>query len=160
MANKIPAPPIKMPSEFYENEETAKFFDALLRSVYQMWEEITKTKSRATTKTSGNTTTVLQRIAIKENRATYIEALVIAHRTGGTAGSNDDSAYYKLQGLFKNISGTIYQVGAIVVDSSEDQAGWNCSFYADGTDVVVSATGAIGNDITWESDVFYNEVGA
>lgn len=160
MANKIPAPPIKMPAEFYESEETAKFFDALLRTVYQMWEEVTKARSRVSTTTSGSSPTVLQRIAIKESRATYIEALVVARRTGGTAGTDSDSAYYKLQGLFKNKSGTIYQVGAIVKDSSEDQAGWDCTFYADGTDVVVSATGASGNDIKWESDVFYNEVGA
>jgi hypothetical protein len=157
---KIEPPSLKVPEVFIENPETAAFFDSLLRTVYQLWQNVSTAKTKAKTLTTDATPTTLQRIATNDSRSVYIEAIVVARRTGGSSGAVGDTAWYKISGGFKNIAGSIYQIGSTVTDGGEDQAGWGVAFAASGTDIIIVATGAAGNNITWESDVFYNEVGA
>lgn len=159
MANLAP-PPIQVPAEFQKDAETAKFFDALIRTVYQTWSELKGQFFQETTRTTDATVTALQRVAIPTSRTVYIEAIVVARRTGGSAGTVGDSAFYKRAGAFKNIAGVVTQVGATVSDTGEDQAGWDCGFALSGTNIVITGTGAINNDITWVSEVKYLEVGA
>jgi len=157
---KISPPPLQMPSAFVQDKEISSFFDQLLRVIYQMWVELFDIRTKARTTTTNATPTSLQFVTIDTNRSIYVEASVVARRTGGSAGTTGDSAFYKISGGFKNIAGTVTQVGSTVTDSGEDQAGWNCAFVISGASVVITGTGAANNNITWESSVSYHEVGA
>lgn len=153
-------PPMQIPGALVKDKEMAGFFDALIRTVYQIWTEVFSISFKEKTLTTDATVTALQRIAVPNNQSVYIEAIVIARRTGGSAGTAGDTAFYKRCGCFKNIAGTLSQVGSTVADTGEDQAGWDCSFASSGTNIVLTATGAINNNITWESSVSFYEVGA
>jgi len=102
-----------------------------------------------TTTTSAATTT-LQTFSVATNNTVTIEARVLARRTGGSSGTTGDSAAYTIEGTFKNISGTVTQVGSqTTVHQAEDQSAWNTLFTISGTNVLVSVVGATNNNITW-----------
>lgn len=100
--------------------------------------------------TTNNTITTIHTIATVSNNSYIVEAKVLARRTGGSAGTASDTAGYKIIGVFKNNSGTLTQVGTTTVEhSSEDQAGWDCTFSISGTNILLRGTGATNNNITW-----------
>lgn len=100
--------------------------------------------------TTSAATTTLQTFAIPSNHTAVIEARVLARRTGGSSGATGDSAAYTIQGTFKNISGTVTQVGSqTTVHQAEDQSAWNSLFTISGTNVLLSVVGATNNNITW-----------
>lgn len=102
----------------------------------------------ANTTTTDATVTTLQTIAIPTDTTVLIEARVTARRTGGSAGTNGDSAYYIVRGRAKNIAGTV-TLHDVISEESEDQAGWDADLDVDSTDVRVRVTGAVDNNITW-----------
>lgn len=159
MTLPLSPPPLSTPTAFVRDPESRGFFDTLLTTVYQLWEEVRGTEFSAKTLTTDATNTAMKRINVLENRSLLIVARVVARRTGGSAGSNGDSAYYEVKGLFKNIGGTVSLVGSVSTLQSEDQAGWNAGFSISGTEVVLTATGAANNNITWQSAVSIYEVG-
>jgi len=68
-----------------------------------------------------------------------------------TATSGNNMASYKYIGSFKNVSGTVSQVGSTtVVHSAEDVSGWDAGFNISGTRVYVQVTGAAATSITWK----------
>jgi len=106
--------------------------------------------STATANTTDATVTTLQTIATSSNSILGIEVKVAARRTGGTAGSANDSAYYVLHGMAKNNAGTV-TISTVVADEFEDQAGWNADLVVSGTNVLVRVTGALNNNISWKA---------
>ena len=155
------APPIlTLPPSLQQDKETAKFFDGLMRFIYQLWSEVNGRNFEEKTLTTDATVTPLQRILVNENTTVFIEARVVARRTGGSAGSVGDSAFYILQGCFKNISGTVSLVASTILNGGEDQSAWDLGFAISGAQAVLVGTGAANNNITWESNVNYYEVGA
>lgn len=158
MASLTP-PPLQIPSVFSQDKETAGFFAALLRTVYLIWTEVFNLRFKAKTLTTDATPTALQRIDVDTNKTVFIEGRVVARRTGGSSGTTGDSAFYVIQGCFKNIAGTVSLVASTILNGGEDQAGWDCTFSISGTQAVLVGTGAANNNITWESTVSFYEVG-
>lgn len=153
-------PPLQIPAAFNDDREVNGFFLALLRTIYQIWVEVFNLRFKARTTTTDATVTALQRVDVETNKSVFIEARVVARRTGGAAGAAGDTAFYVLQGGFKNIAGTVSLVAASILNGGEDQVGWDLGFSIVGTQAVVVATGAANNNITWESTVSFYEVGA
>lgn len=87
--------------------------------------------------------------------AYVLEATVAGYRYGGASGSADDSAGYKLYAIFKNSSGgTLTQVGSTTKTVlGEDQAAWDATIDASGTNMRVRVTGAANNNIRWVAHV-------
>lgn len=158
MASLTP-PPLQIPSEFTGSKEVSGFFNALLRTVYLIWTEVFNLRFKAKTLTTDATPTALQRVDVGLNKSVYIEGRVVVRRTGGSAGTIGDTAFYVIQGCFKNIAGTVTLVVATILNGGEDQVGWDCTFGIVGTQAVLIGTGAANNNITWESTISFYEVG-
>jgi uncharacterized membrane protein len=159
MSIKINPPPLQIPGSLVGDKELWGFFNALIRTIYQMWTELFSLRYKEKTTTTDAVVTPLQRIAVGTDKSVYIEARVIARRTGGSSGANGDTAFYVLQGCFKNIGGTVSLVASTILNGGEDQVSWDCGFAVSGTQAVVVGTGAANNNITWESTVSVYEAG-
>ena len=157
--SKLNPPPLQIPSVFNPDKEANGFFNALLRTIYQIWVEVFNLRFKATTRTTDASVTALQRVTVDTNKTVYIEARVVARRTGGSSGAVGDSAFYVAQGCFKNISGVVSLVASTILNGGEDQVAWDCGFAVSGTDAVLTGQGAANNNITWESIVSFYEVG-
>lgn len=104
--------------------------------------------------TTDATVTTLQTLTIASGYSYHIEAKVIARRTGGVAGTANDTASYIRWGTVKDVSGTATIVGAVIpAYTSEDQAGWDCTIDVTGGTARVRVTGATNNNVTWHSTV-------
>lgn len=99
--------------------------------------------------TTNATVTTLHTVAIPASTTVRIEATVVARRTGGTAGTAEDGASYKLIGTYKNVAGTATLIGAVTKQADEDQAAWDVNFTPSGGNVLIEVTGALDNNITW-----------
>lgn len=152
-------PPLSLPSQFSDDTEVSNFFDGLLKTVYQMWAEVFSLRFKAKTLTTDATVTPLQRILVDTNRTVYIHATVVARRTGGSAGTVGDSAWYVIDAGFKNIAGTVTLIASIILNGGEDQPAWDLGFAISGNQAVLVGTGAANNNITWSSVVSFQEVG-
>ncbi len=86
--------------------------------------------------------------------------LVLAHRTGGVSGAAGDSAAYIRAACFKDIAGTLSQVGTTAdLLTAESQAAWDCTVDASGNSPRVRVTGAASNDVTWSCVVVESIIG-
>ena len=155
----ISPPVLQVPSALGSDKETARFFELLLRTIYRIWLEVFNLRFREKTLTTDATVTALQRILVDTNKTVYIEGIVVARRTGGSAGSAGDSAFYKILACFKNISGTVSLVASTITNGGEDQVAWDCGFAISGNTAILTGAGAVNNNITWESSVSFYEVG-
>lgn len=100
--------------------------------------------------TTNNTVTTLHTFTLSASTAYAIEANVTARRTGGSAGTAEDCAEYKIRGLFKLVSGTATQVGTTtVISSHEDNANLDATFDVTGATARVRVTGDTNNNYTW-----------
>lgn len=153
-------PPLQIPKAFAAEKESASFFSGLINTLYQVWTELYSIRTKVTTKTTDATTTSALRIGIPTDRTMLIEARIVARRTGGGSGATGDSAWYVMKAGFKNIAGTLTQIGSTDLVSGENQAGWNVGVQTSGNNAVIVVLGAAGNNITWESTVSTYTVGA
>lgn len=160
MTISLAPPPLQVPSEFASDKPKAAFFNTLLNTVYQLWTAVYGIRTKATLRTTNATITGLLNIDVPTDKTVMIEAAIVARRTGGSAGANGDSAWYKLTGAYKNIAGTLTGIGSPDLIGGENQAGWNVGFSNSGTNAVVTVQGAANNDITWEGTVSAYYVGA
>ena len=105
------------------------------------------------TSTTNATVTTCDTITLPLNGAFIIESHIAGNRTGGSAGTAGDSAGYIRRGVYKRIYGAAPVLVGAVQDglTSEDQAGWDCTFDISGNDVRVRVTGAANNNITWQA---------
>jgi hypothetical protein len=111
--------------------------------------------------TTDATVTTLHSLATTTDYTYVVEVKVIARRTGGASGAAGDSAGYSLLGTFKNVAGTVTQVGTTsVVATHESQAAWDCVFDISTTNIRVRITGAAGNNVTWHSTVELSALGS
>lgn len=99
--------------------------------------------------TTDGAQTVILATPVALNKTILIEAVVIARRAGGTSGSEGDSAGYIVNGCYKNVNGTVSEVGETSIFSAEDQAQWTATMDVSGSNVVVLVTGAAGNTVNW-----------
>lgn len=105
--------------------------------------------AQATVNTTNATITTLQTIAIPTTTTLGIEALIVARRTGGGAGTAEDGARYKLSAVYKNVAGTATIIGVITTLADEDQPAWDATFTISSGNILVQVTGAASNNVTW-----------
>lgn len=160
MTIPLAPPPLQVPPEFILDKNKQGFFTALVNTIYQMWTALYGIRTTATVKTTNATNTGILRIKVATNKTLMVVAHIVARRTGGSAGSNGDSAWYTLSGAYKNISGTLTAIGTPDLIGGEDQGGWNVGFTTSGEEIVVLVTGAANNNITWEGTFSTYTVGA
>jgi len=110
--------------------------------------------------TTNATVTTLHSYTTTSDRAIFIRAEVLARRTGGSAGTNGDCAAYVIEGVYKNVGGTVTLVGALSVTANESQAGWDATLDISTTAIRVRVTGATNNNITWDVDFWVKELGS
>jgi hypothetical protein len=100
--------------------------------------------------TTGATATALRTIPLADNFHYVIEATVLAHRTGGTAGATGASAYFARAVRAKRVSGGTASLGVVQEPvTDKDDATWNCTLVGSGNNVVVQVTGQANENITW-----------
>ncbi len=105
--------------------------------------------------TTNATATSMTSWMISANSARRIQALIVGRRTGGTAGTTNDSGVYRLEVAVKNNGGVI-TVSAVKEVEQEDQAAWNVAVAEPGVpdgSVHIFVTGAINNNVSWEAKV-------
>lgn len=98
-----------------------------------------------TVQTTDATATTGLSYATTSGDSYFAEVTVIARASSTSAG-------YRLYGTYRNVGGTLTEIGETTVVTHEDVAGWNVTMSASGTNIVVTVTGAAGTTITW--DVF------
>lgn len=104
--------------------------------------------------TTNATVTTLHTVTIPSATTVMIDAVVIARRTGGSAGTANDSAGYVVRALVKDVSGTATLVGAVSTPfSAEDVAGYDCTIDTSGATARVRVTGIASTNITWHGHI-------
>lgn len=87
-------------------------------------------------------------LAPPTNTTMTVRYRIVGRRTDGGGVGNTGS--YDLVGTFKNIAGTLTQVGATAVLATvEDTAGWAAAFSINTTRIGVTVTGAAAETIDW-----------
>ncbi|ARA72241.1 YapH protein [Kaumoebavirus] len=102
--------------------------------------------------TTDATITTIHTFAVPASSVITLDITVVARRTGGTAGTTGDSAAFKLFASYKNISGTVSIVGGTDAIPEKRGAGdqaWDVDLTISGTNVLLRATGAVNNNISW-----------
>lgn len=106
----------------------------------------------ASASTTDATVTTLDTFAITASTTYYIDSVITARRTGGTAGTVDDGATYTRRAFVTTKLGVVTLVTAgLTQDAAEDQAAWDCAFAVSGTDILLRVTGAANNNIDWKA---------
>ncbi len=84
-----------------------------------------------------------------------------ARRTGGSSGTAEDGAGYKIQGTYKKVSGTTATlIGAVnAAYTAESQSAWDATFTVSSGNVLLRVTGAANNNVTWHSTCRMYQVG-
>ena len=154
MTLNINPPPIQIPPDLAGDKTKNKFFSGLINTIYQLWTRVYGLRVDFKTNTTDNTPTAALRIPIDSGKTVMVNAYVVAQNTSG------DSAWYRLMGAYKNISGTLTGIGTPGLIGGEDQASWNFSFSSSGQEILLVVTGAASNDITWEGSAETYVVGA
>ncbi len=118
---------------------------------YRLVGQVSTTNATPTTIISGDSPSL-----VADNTSCFIEARVLAKRTGGTAGTAGDSASYVRRGLYKRTSGTVSLVGSVQDNfTAESQSGWDCTFSVSSNDILLQVTGATDNNVIWIYEITY-----
>lgn len=112
---------------------------------------------QATVNTTDATVTTLQTIATASDTSYLVESRIVGRRTGGGAGSADDTAAYFIRALYKNVAGTL-SVNIMSTDTYEDQSAWDAALTTSSTNIIVQVTGAVSNNVTWTTTTTVNKV--
>lgn len=112
------------------------------------------------TTTDGTVTTLLT-IPLKPSTTTCLHVKIVARRTGGAAGTDEDGAGYELYGVYSMIGGVATAIGGTtptLVFGAENQAAWDATLTVSGGNVLVQVTGAVDNTVTWTGRVHLDQV--
>lgn len=112
-------------------------------------------QSAPSVKTTDATVTTVQTLNIPDNSITLVESYVVGQRTGGSAGTTGDGAGYIRRATYKRTGGGAPALIGAVQDgfTAESQAGWDCTLDVSGNTVRVRITGAVNNNVTWNSTI-------
>lgn len=111
--------------------------------------------------TTNATVTTLLTIAISASNTYFIEARVVARRTGGAGGTAEDGAAYVVRAAYTTIAGVVTAISTVDAEfTRENQAGWDATLTISGTDVLVRVTGAAQNSVTWHCTAIVSNVGS
>jgi hypothetical protein len=106
--------------------------------------------------TEDATPTVAASLETAENKAYIMKAFVVAIRTGGAAGTANDSAAYELTYAVYNKAGTL-TVTELGRNENEDQAGFEAEIVANGAVAELQVTGAADNEVNWSGELEFFE---
>ena len=129
----------------YQEGENTFLFLGSANQAKEMWNFQNQTTTNATP-------TIVNVITMSASSSAMFETRVHAIRTGGTAGTAQDSASYVRRATYKRVGAAAPTlVGAIQDDFTvEDQAGWDCTFVVSTNTIQVQVTGAADNNISWQ----------
>ena len=99
--------------------------------------------------TTDATLTTLLTIAIPSNKIVTIIGRVTARRTGGTAGTAEDGAFFIYNGAYNNISGTATLIGEDFINVGASQVDWTLTSAVSSGNLLLQVTGAVDNNINW-----------
>jgi hypothetical protein len=99
--------------------------------------------------TTNATVTALHTFTVPASTTYAVEAIVIARRTGGAAGTAEDGARYKLSAVYKNVAGTATIIGVVTTTADESVAAYDATLVATGATVELRVTGVLNTNITW-----------
>jgi len=115
----------------------------------------TKTLENATqiyeTTTTNNTITTLATLECPASTTFVIQGVVVARRTGGSAGSAEDGAGYEIFAVCKNTAGTAALIGSTVSPAHESNSNLAVAFSVTGSTVLLRVTGDTNNDYSWRA---------
>lgn len=105
---------------------------------------------RATLQTTNNTATTIQTVSTASGKSYLVEVRAVSRRISGTGtGANGDTNGYIRYATYKNVGGTVTQVGSQSEYTDEDIGAHNVTFSISGTDVLIRATGSANNTVDW-----------
>jgi len=99
--------------------------------------------------TTDATPTTIQTLSTTNDSTYTIEGVVVARRTGGSAGTNGDGGKWKFEAAYKNVGGTVTLIGSVRGTADKSQASWDVSASISGSNINVSVTGSANNNISW-----------
>lgn len=99
--------------------------------------------------TTDATVTTVQTYTIPASTTWAFDGYVVARRTGGSSGTAEDGASYRVEGVIKNVAGTATSIGSTVTVIGESQAGWDVTVDVTGATARVRVTGAANNNVSW-----------
>lgn len=105
--------------------------------------------------TTNATVTTLATIATTTGYSYLVISRIIGRRTGGTSGVAGDYATYEVRASANNEGGVLNIDAVTTTTVFEDQAGWDATIDASGTDIRIRVTGAANNNITWHATTMY-----
>lgn len=109
-----------------------------------------------TTTTNNTFTSVGDKLTPASSSGGYIRARVIGRRTGGSAGTANDTAVYEIVQGVKNNAGTITLVGALTsLFTYEDNVNCDVQFAVSGSDIVLQVKGDTNNNYKWNYEMWY-----
>jgi hypothetical protein len=100
--------------------------------------------------TTNATVTTVKSMAVPVSTTLLVSGYVVSRRTGGSAGTAQDGAAYRVEFAANNDAGTAALIAAATVTLiGESQAAWTVTCTASGGSVLIQVTGAANNTITW-----------
>jgi hypothetical protein len=100
--------------------------------------------------TTDATPTTIRTFPVPVNHTVLITGYVVARRTGGSGGSANDGAAYRIEVVAKNTAGTAAEIAAETLTVvGESQAGWTVAASASSGNIIVQVTGAANNNVSW-----------
>ena len=120
---------------------------------------VNKTTEQNRVTTTNATVTTIDTFATGSNTNYDITVKINARQTGGS-GTTGHGASYKMTATFRNIAGTVTQIGTTTyLATHEDNAAWNADFSISGTNILTRVTGEASKNITWHLYSFeYNQI--
>lgn len=101
--------------------------------------------------TTDATATTLNTFTVPAETTYYISAIIVARRTGGSAGTAEDGCSFELKGVYNNISGVATIIGTVYRLINKSQPGWDVNLVTSTNTVEIQVTGAVNNNITWHT---------
>jgi hypothetical protein len=109
--------------------------------------------------TTNATATDLFSWATNTDSVTLFEIMLVGKRTGGAAGTANDSKVSNILASYKNTSGTVSELASPTFSHDwESQGGFNAAFVLTGANVKLQVTGAASNNMTWHAFIKALEV--
>ena len=93
----------------------------------------------------------VQVVSIANDSSILVRARVIGIRTGGSAGSPQDTVSAILTALVKNVSGSVTVYSVQTDYDFADQETWSVDIVAGSGQFAVQVTGAANNNVSWNS---------
>nr|QYA18578.1 adhesin YadA [Clandestinovirus] len=102
------------------------------------------------TSTVGTIVVTAQTVPVIASQIQWIEVKALGKRTGGSAGSVSDSAYFRVTGLYYNNAGTVSLIGSVIKEFIPATTSWNVNLTISTTNVLVEVSGATNVNIDWQ----------